>query len=122
MQRIAFFKDRVCDRPAAVTDDDMHILVKQYLARNDDDLVSVKRERRAGRPPAAKEVALERKREVERGEYKTGFWMPDVRDEEERQKLCDWDGDWVSLSVISFIRLSEDGSLQNSSFPPRGQV
>lgn len=38
-------------------------------------------------------------------EYKAGFWMPDLTQEDVRTFLLAWNGDWSSLSAMKFIRL-----------------
>lgn len=53
-------------------------------------------------------------------EFKAGFWMPDLTQEDVRTFLMAWNGDWSSLSSMKFIRLSQDGIKHASSFPPKG--
>ena len=58
---------------------------------------------------------------MEEREYESGFWVPDVTDGQNVVKLQSWNSDWGSLSPITFIRLSQDGTKHASSFPPKGQ-
>jgi len=100
----------------------MHELVKQYLARDDDLLEDLKKERRPGRPPSTRQTLLEQLRQNEEGEYVSGFWMPDLRDAENVQKLSRWNGEWAALGPLDFVRLKKEGGVEHSGFPPRGGV
>ena len=57
---------------------------------------------------------------MEKDEYSAGYWMPDMRDGKNLEKLQLWNGAWTSLGNISFIRLFRDGTITQSSFPPKG--
>lgn len=57
----------------------------------------------------------------ESDEYNSGYWMPDMRDEKNLEQLRSWNGEWTSLGNITFVRLSRDGTIKQSSFPPKGQ-
>lgn len=57
---------------------------------------------------------------MENKEFKTGFWAPDLTQEEVLKNLALWNGDWSSLSRIKFIRLTTDGTKHPSNFPPKG--
>lgn len=50
----------------------------------------------------------------------TGFWTPDIGDEENVGRLRAWNGDWSSLSTVSFCRVSRGGEKKESRFPPMG--
>lgn len=58
---------------------------------------------------------------MEQKEHDTGFWMPDIEDEENLRLLRDWSGEWTSLSTLKYIRLSRSGLKHESSFPPKGE-
>ena len=109
VQRVAFFQERIIDRAEPLTLDDMHRLIKQFLERSDAELATLKRERRVGRPPAPKEVALDGRRKAEESEYDTGLRLPDLRDADSLGSLRRWDGKMISLNTVKFVRLSRDG-------------
>lgn len=117
VQRVAFFQERIIDRAEPITLDDMHSLIRQFLGRSDAELATLKRDRRAGRPPAPKEVALEGRRKAEECEYDSGFRLPDLRDTDSLESLKKWDGKMVSLNTVEFIRLSRDGSFKTAERP-----
>ena len=110
MQRVAFFKEHAFDKIEPLVADDVRRLIGLYIARSDGELAVLKRERRAGRPPSLKEVSLEARKNAEEKEYDTGFWLPDVLDAGNLKSLKTWDGNWISLNKINFIRFSRDGS------------
>ena len=117
MQRVAFFQERIIGRAEPLTLDDMHCLIKQFLGRSDAELATLKRERRAGRPPAPKVVSLESRRKAEESEYDTGFLLPDIRDVDSLGSLKRWDGKMLSLNTVTFVRLSRDGSCKATERP-----
>lgn len=78
-------------------------------------------ERRPGRPASAREDLLKHRISVERREYDVGFWVPDLRDAANLKLLKEWNGEWTSLGTMKYVRLAKDGTLHDSSFPPKGQ-
>ena len=64
---------------------------------------------------------LKHRIEVEKREYISGYWMPDMQDEANLAALREWSGDWANLNILRFVRLSESGKKTESSFPPKGQ-
>ena len=57
---------------------------------------------------------------TEEREYDSGFWIPDMQDEGSLAMLKGWNGEWTALNTIKYVRLSRDGTLQTSNFPPKG--
>ena len=84
------------------------------------ELDSLKAERRRGRPPSSQEDRLRHRKEDELREYKSGFWAPDLRDEESRLRLERWNGEWAALNALTFVRIVSGGRIKPSSFPPKG--
>jgi len=58
---------------------------------------------------------------VEAREYVSGFWMPDLEDAANVKLLKDWEGQWVGLNTMQFVRIAKKGVRHESSFPPKGQ-
>jgi translation machinery-associated protein 16 len=98
----------------------MQVLVEDYLGRHDEELAQIEAERRPGRPPSGRETGLKQRQANEQGEYVSGFWIPDLEDMENLQKLKDWDGKWSSLATLIFVRVTKDCKKKPSSFPPKG--
>ncbi len=92
-----------------------------YIARDDEVLANLTAQRRAGRPPSSQEDRLRQRIESEEAEYRSGFWVPDLRDEDGRSKLQRWTGEWSALNALKFVRIALSGGIKLSSFPPRGR-
>jgi translation machinery-associated protein 16 len=95
-------------------------MIEDFLGRDDEELANLQAERRAGRPPSTRETLLKQNQAVEQGEYASGFWVPDLENVENLQKLKEWSGHWSGLATLRFARISKDGHKRESSFPPKG--
>ncbi|KAL9131922.1 MAG: hypothetical protein Q9217_000282 [Psora testacea] len=95
--------------------------VIRYLSRDDEELAERKDQRRPGRPSSTREDLLKRQMTMQDNEYSIGFWIPDMQDDDNLEKLRRWNGDWGYLSTLKYVRLARDGSIHRSSFPPKGQ-
>ncbi|TKA43667.1 hypothetical protein B0A54_05450 [Friedmanniomyces endolithicus] len=95
-------------------------LITEFLKRNDEEIEQLKAERRVGRPPSTRFTMLEQEKRVEGKEYESGFWVPNLRDEETLTRLDGWRGDWISLANLRFLRVDAGGLVTESQFPPRG--
>ncbi|OJJ48661.1 hypothetical protein ASPZODRAFT_63042 [Penicilliopsis zonata CBS 506.65] len=120
VDRVNYFLEALGETPALVSEDGMKELVVRYIARDAEEIEQLQKERRKGRPPSKREEALSQRTEAENKEYKTGFWMPDLSNQDNIRNLSLWNGDWSSLVTVKFVRLVKDGSMQASSFPPNG--
>ncbi|KAL2004292.1 hypothetical protein VTN02DRAFT_4017 [Thermoascus thermophilus] len=120
VDRVSWFQECVADASSPMSDAEIAELINKYIHRSDEEIEQLKQERRKGRPPSKREEALEQRREVEDKEFKTGFWVPDLTEEEVRLRLASWNGEWSSLSTMKFIRLTREGGKQPSTFPPKG--
>jgi translation machinery-associated protein 16 len=95
-------------------------LILEYLSRNDAELDLLKAERRPGRPASNRQTMLEDHKKTEEHEYESGLWLPNLQDEETLVKLDKWNGDWIGLGVLRFVRIDKSGGAKDSQFPPRG--
>lgn len=120
IERVKFFQANLPETLHPLEADHIQNLVKDYLARGDEEIETLKAERRAGRPASTRQMILEQQRKLEEAEYESGFWMPNLQDEETLTKLDAWMGNWVGLGVMRFVRVCSDGSVRESQFPPRG--
>lgn len=91
----------------------------RYINRDEEELSQLQQERRKGRPPIRREEALTQRVETEQKEFKTGFWMPDLSDLDVLLGMKNWNRQWSGLSQLTFIRLTQAGDKQSSSFPPK---
>jgi translation machinery-associated protein 16 len=120
IDRIAFFQDRLPDTLHPMNVDGIQALISEYLARNDEDIALLKAERRPGRPASTRQTLLEDLKKTEEREYDSGFWLPNLQDEETLVKLDQWKGDWIGLGILRFVRIDRAGVVKESQFPPRG--
>lgn len=93
---------------------------RSFIAREDEELESLKARRRPGRPATSHEDSLSHRKENEQREYRAGFWIPELRDEESRSRLERWNGEWAALNTLTFVRIDSGGGIRPSSFPPKG--
>ena len=100
--------------------EEIQALTTEHLARNDEEMDSLKAERRPGRPASNRQTLLEDLKKTEQREYDSGFWLPNLQDEETLVKLDQWRGDWIGLGILRFVRIDRAGVIKESQFPPRG--
>ena len=91
-----------------------------YLTRHDQEIAELKSQRRPGRPSSNREDLLQQSVKMEYREYDGGFWIPDMQDEGNLGLLRGWNGEWTALNAFKYVRLSKDGTMKESSFPPKG--
>ncbi|EAW09494.1 translation machinery-associated protein 16 [Aspergillus clavatus NRRL 1] len=120
MDRIVYLQDTIPEDSTPFSEDDIKDLIVRYINRSVPEIEQLQSERRKGRPPSKREEALLQRTDAENKEFKTGFWMPDLSQEEVIKGLTAWNGDWSSLSMMKFIRITKDGGKQPSIFPPKG--
>lgn len=99
---------------------EIQAMIDDFLGRDDEELATLKAERRPGRPPSTRETLLKQNQAVEQGEYASGFWVPELEDAENLKMLKAWNGQWSGLPTLKFARISKDGVKRESSFPPKG--
>ena len=120
IDRVAFFQDRLPEMLHPLELEKVQALVGEYLHRNDEELEHLKAERRPGRPPSTRQTLLEEQGRLEQREHESGFWLPNLQDEETLVKLDGWKRDWIGLGIMRFTRIDKSGGVKESQFPPRG--
>jgi len=120
LDRVAFSQERLPETLHPLQVEDMQAIIRDYINRHDEEIEQLKAERRPGRPPSIRQTALEGQKDMERKEYESGLWFPNLRDEETLVKLDGWQGDWASLGSMRFLRVNIQGGILESQFPPRG--
>lgn len=118
---MAFFQDFAHSSTGPFDVEEIQGLVTNYIARDGDELQQLQSERRPGRPASNREDFLKQRNAVEKGEYTSGFWVPDMRDAKNLEKLRGWKGEWSALGTIQWVRVDGDGRVHASRFPPKGQ-
>ncbi|KAF2738221.1 hypothetical protein EJ04DRAFT_541422 [Polyplosphaeria fusca] len=118
--RIKYFQTCAQEHESTFSTEESHAMIEGYLQRENEELAALKADRRAGRPPSTRETLLKQNQESEKGEFASGFWIPDLEDEHNVGKLKDWSGQWSNLSTMNFVRITKDGAKHPSAFPPKG--
>ena len=95
-------------------------MTSSYLSRHNEEIAELRSQRRPGRPSSTREDLLQQFIMTEYREYDGGFWIPHMQDEGNLRMLREWNGEWTALSTLKYVRLSKDGTLKESSFPPKG--
>ena len=120
IERVVFFQERLPETLHPMETEEIQALIQGYLTRRDEELEQIKSDRRAGRPPSTRQSLLEQQKKAEELEYESGLWIPNLQDEVTLVKLDQWEGDWVSLGNMRFVRTDRGGTVRESQFPPRG--
>lgn len=82
----------------------------------DEEYEAVKKARRPGRPPSAREDLLKRKIAELTTEYQKGFFIPDLTSEENVKQLNRWEGSWSYLSTLTWVKVSADGTVKPTTW------
>lgn len=120
IDRVEYCRENLPDTLHPFEVPEIQKLIAEYLTRYDEELEQLKAERRAGRPPSTRQTLIEQARDLEKKEYESGFWVPNLQDAEVLQKLEKWSGDWLGLATLRFTRVDASGNVKESQFPPRG--
>ncbi|KAK1638821.1 translation machinery-associated protein 16 [Colletotrichum phormii] len=94
-------------------------LISKFVHQYDEEYAEVKKTRRAGRPANAKEDLLKLKISNLEEEYKIGFYLPDLTNSSNVTLLDRWEGSWAYLTSVAWVKITSDGNVRTSSFPPR---
>jgi translation machinery-associated protein 16 len=138
VERIHYFHEAVQSIEEPLSDDQLSEMILKYvhhhehslraprligyrcIHRDEGEIAQLKSERRKGRPPTRREELLNQRTETEEKEFKTGFWLPELGDADVLHALKHWNRHWAGLSSLKFIRITQEGVKQASSFPPKG--
>ncbi|GLI75533.1 translation machinery-associated protein 16 [Penicillium ochrochloron] len=120
LERIHYFHEAVQSIEEPLSDDQLSEMILKCIHRDEEEIAQLKSERRKGRPPTRREELLNQRTETEEKEFKTGFWLPELGDADVLHALKHWNRHWAGLSSLKFIRITQEGLKQASSFPPKG--
>ena len=123
VDRVAWFQDvvnEIEDKEKDLANEQVQGFASEYVQRSEEDIAELKAQRRPGRPSSKEEDRLNQQQEADKREFKSGLWVPDIRLQANREKLERWNGEWSGMNTLNFIRVSTDGSIKESSFPPKG--
>ena len=121
MHRVKFVQDAVSDLAEPLATADVRALAAEYVDRNSSELEEIRAARRPARPPGLREVLLREQRDADEREFEAGYWMPDVTDPVTLEAIKRWNGRWVMLNTMGFVRVTREGERRESGFPPTGK-
>ena len=141
MERIAHLQAFVQDRPdstsftvaeaqtqiheqvnrGSLSEDGVILTLYRFIHRGNEEIQQLKGERRPGRPISSREERLSQRKSSEEQEYSSGFWVADLQSQRTVAALRDWNGTWAALATLAFKRITNQGALIESSFPPKGR-
>jgi translation machinery-associated protein 16 len=94
----------------------------RYIRQNEEELAEIKKQRRAGRPPTAREELLKFQMAQLETEYQEqGFYVPDITNPTNVALLARWDGSsWPFLVNVAWANITAAGQVRPAKFPPSG--
>lgn len=109
--RLLFFSQTAKQTPEKLswTVDEIKEITEVYLARDDDELEALKKSRRPGRPSSSKQDMLQMRTDKEQHEYKTGYMVPHLGDEETVRALKTYNGRGSMANAV-YIRIRPDST------------
>ncbi|KAK4192260.1 translation machinery-associated protein 16 [Podospora australis] len=95
--------------------------ISEFVHQHDEEYNEIKKTRRAGRPASVREDLLRMAIAELEKEQQNGFYMPDLSDEKNVEMLQRWeDNNWAFLSGVKWVKITAEGLVKPSSFPPQG--
>ncbi|KAJ1964971.1 translation machinery-associated protein 16, partial [Dimargaris xerosporica] len=79
-ERYLWFRYAMDEERDTLTLSELHELMESYIARNDEEIQTLKDSRRKGQPPPKKLQMLETLRKQNQSEYANGMIIPDLTD------------------------------------------
>ncbi|KAL2752153.1 hypothetical protein ACRALDRAFT_1078209 [Sodiomyces alcalophilus JCM 7366] len=119
LERATYFQNAVKERGTVPLDlATIQSLINDFVHQHDEEYEEMKKSRRPGRAPSAKQDLLELKIKLLVEEQKNGFFVPDLTSEDNVQMLDNWEGSWSYLTTVSWVRVASDNTVKPASFPP----
>lgn len=110
LQLLHYLKEnlQLNDDQTSFTLAEMKILIENYIGRFDAELETLQNERRPGRPPSNRQLALEQIKKQEQHIYDTGYRMPNLQDENTVALLKRWNGTSGGLSAFEYVTITKE--------------
>lgn len=119
VSRVSWFQEAMGERGNPPSEEEIQQLIEEFIGRENEELNELKAAHRPGRPRSKAEERIQDRVDAEDREFKAGFWMPDLRDEECLKKLERWGGQWGGMSTMTYVRVVKGSEIKPSSFPPK---
>lgn len=120
VKRVKFIQDNLPEELSPLPTETVLEFVSEYVGRSKDELEEMQAARRHGKSASAREINMRQQMENEVREFESGYWIPDLSNQENLEKLKNWNGEWVGMNVMKFVRVTKAGEIRSSSFPPKG--
>lgn len=106
--RIKFLQEAINNRDEqeTFTLEEIKLFIEAFLSRNDEELEQLKAERRKGRPPTNRQVALENMTKGEQQEYDSGYLIPDLTDAKTVERLRNWNGTTGGTNIFKYVHIA----------------
>ncbi|CZS97943.1 probable TMA16 Protein putative involved in cytoplasmic ribosome function [Rhynchosporium agropyri] len=122
VQRAAYFQEAIrANEGKPLELGAIQTLIQSFVHQHDEEFSELKKDRRPGRPASTREDLLRIKIATDEKEYESGFYLPDLTDENNVIFLDRWEGSWSYLSTLKWVRMSSSGQIHESKFPPKGE-
>ncbi|KAF8518044.1 hypothetical protein BU17DRAFT_76307 [Hysterangium stoloniferum] len=110
IDKFVFFYHAIPPEAAAVTLEELHVIVQDiWLKRHDSELEKERSVRRKGRPKSSKQMLLEELLLRETEEYRTGLEVPDITHAPTVKLFRRWGQTGVGyLDLLRFIRINSE--------------
>ncbi|KAB8293011.1 hypothetical protein EYC80_007373 [Monilinia laxa] len=122
LERALYFQDAIKKNGVKPLElDAIHSLITTFVHQHDEELNALKKERRPGRPASTREDLLKIKIAADEKEYENGFYLPDLTNSDNVMAFALWENStWSYLNTLKWMRLSSNGHIQETKFPPKG--
>ncbi|CAK7272119.1 translation machinery-associated protein 16 [Sporothrix epigloea] len=119
VDRASFFQESIRETGIEVFDTEQFLAaVKSFVHQHDEEMDELKQARRPGRPASMREDTLKVKVAALEKEFQNGFLAPDLTSKDNVALLELWDGTWLHLNSLHWVRVTDAGSLRSATFPP----
>ncbi|CAK7230371.1 translation machinery-associated protein 16 [Sporothrix bragantina] len=119
VDRAAFFQESIRETGIEVFDTEQFLaLVKSFVHQHDEEMDELKHARRPGRPASMREDTLKVKIAALEKEFQNGFLVPDLTCQDNVSALERWDGTWLHLNSLNWVRVTDAGASRPATFPP----
>ena len=109
LESLRFFQAAIQNRGnSSFLMEEIKIFIESYLSRFDEELSTLRLDRRPGRPPTTRQQKLEQQLETDKQLYQTGFRVPDIRDKKTVENLRNWNGSPGGTTILKLIRVTKD--------------
>lgn len=119
VDRVCFFLETIRETGLEQLDvEQFQAAVNSFVRQHDEEMAEIKAARRPGRPATSREDLVRLVIANLEKEYQNGFLVPDLGDKENVETLQRWDGSWLNLTSLKWVRINETGVVKPAAFPP----